>query len=78
MVKCPLPSWCQVNNLPNLLYFVGAHVIVGCKNEDKMTEELELMKSLSKTKLDVIVKHLDLASFKSIREFAEKINSGMD
>jgi hypothetical protein len=52
----------------------GARVILACRDQPK-AEEARL-KIIQKTKnANVLVKHLDLASFQSVRDFAQHINS---
>jgi retinol dehydrogenase-11 len=52
----------------------GARVILACRDQPK-AEEARL-KIIQKTKnVNVLVKHLDLASFQSVRDFAQHINS---
>uniref|UniRef100_T1J5Y8 Dehydrogenase n=1 Tax=Strigamia maritima TaxID=126957 RepID=T1J5Y8_STRMM len=50
----------------------GARVILACRNINKANEAAEDIKSAGPG--EVVTRHLDLSSFKSIREFAQEIN----
>jgi NAD(P)-dependent dehydrogenase (short-subunit alcohol dehydrogenase family) len=52
----------------------GARVIMACRNLIKAEAALKEVVEKSRNK-DVVVKHLDLASLKSVRDFAEDINN---
>lgn len=50
----------------------GARVLCACRDEEKAKEAIEEIKTASKSK-KVFYRHLDLASFQSIRDFVEQI-----
>ena len=50
----------------------GARVILACRSLQKAEEAAKEMRTLTGNS-EVVVRHLDLASLKSVREFAEKI-----
>lgn len=50
----------------------GARIILACRNPDKAREAVEEIKSLTGNQ-NVVFRKLDLLSFKSVREFADRI-----
>ena len=55
--------------------YVGGRIILACRNEAKAEKaQREIIEETGNQ--DVVVRKLDLASLKSIKEFAQKINTG--
>lgn len=52
----------------------GARVILACRNEERGLEAQRKIREATDNQ-DVVFKKLNLSSLKSIREFAEEINS---
>ncbi|PIK37837.1 hypothetical protein BSL78_25327 [Apostichopus japonicus] len=50
----------------------GARIIMGCRNLKRAGEVVEIVKRRSCNN-DIVIHYLDLSSFKSVREFADKI-----
>lgn len=50
----------------------GARVILGCRDLKKADGVVQMMKKRSCND-DIVTYHLDLSSFKSVREFADKV-----
>ena len=54
---------------------LGGKVILACRDETKGSEAADEIKQASRSK-KVVVRKLDLTSFKSIQDFATKISEG--
>ena len=65
--------WAELSNDDILLYFLGGRILLACRDMKKCENvKKELLENSYNT--NIHCRHLDLASMKSIRKFADDIN----
>src|SRR6266404_4138544 len=63
---------CLYHCATSALYEIGARVIIGCRDEERGKMAVEAIKK--DTGLDIVFMKLDLASFDSVRSFANELH----